>query len=127
MRLMNNKIHNDIVYIAYKEPMNQHPQKCRIGVCAGMPVLDEGWRLFSFARGEYADKIYSDILGSLNDVGGTNYDSENEAWLLPINGLDRLLAAEAKDDKFQLQYFKDRQDPTKTNPSGSGIDWGKTT
>ncbi len=129
----NNKAHNDTVYIAYKEPLNQHPQKCRIGVCVGTPVLDTGWRLFSYAKGEYADEIYADILKTLNDVRGTNYDSENEAWVLPINGLDGMIVAAVKllraryPDKFQMQYFKDRQGPMKTISNGRGIDLEKTT
>lgn len=66
-------------------------------------------------------------------IATENKDPENKAWVLPINGLDGMIAAEVKllcaryTDTFQMQYFKNRQEPMKTNSSVSGVDWGKTT
>ena len=113
MKHMNNTANNDTVYLAYKKSLNRHPQECRIGICGGTPVLDAGWHLFSYVKGEYADEIYTDILKSLNDLRETNFDLNDAAWLLPINGLDGMLAVEAKllraryPDMPPMLYFKD--------------------
>ena len=80
---------NTTVYTAVKAPTTQHPQKCRIGVCNGTPVLEEGWILYSSLITENADEIHARVMGILNDVRETNYDAGNAAWMIPIAILDK--------------------------------------
>ena len=82
---------NDTIYVAVKLPITTHPQKCRIGVCEGMPTIDDGWQLFSYVVSNDADNIYSNVIDTIIDVKETNFDLENKAWILPANSLDKLM------------------------------------
>ena len=70
---------NDTIYVAVKLPITTHPQKCRIGVCEGMPTIDDGWQLFSYVVSNDADNIYSNVIDTIIDVKETNFDLENKA------------------------------------------------
>lgn len=98
---------NDTVYTAVKAPMTQHPQKCRIGVCNGTPVLEDDWLLYSSLITEYADKIFAEVNDTLNDVRATNFDTENNAWMIPIAVLDRWMTA--NEELFQIRYSNKHQ------------------
>ena len=71
-----------------------------------MPIDDEGWQLFSCVVSNDADNIYSHVIDTIIDVKETNYDLENEAWLLPLNGLDGLITSAAKLCKAVFRHFK---------------------
>lgn len=97
---------NDTIYIAVKMPMTTHPQKCRIGVCKGTPVVDNGWQLFSYVVSSDADNIYSEVINTIIDVKNTNFDFKDDAWLLPANSLDKLMILVSSSLKADIQYFK---------------------
>ena len=79
---------NNTVYIAVKEPMRDPalPQKCRIGVCEGTPILENGWILHLSLVTEDADKIHARVMRLLGN--GAIRIEEDDAWYLPIEVLD---------------------------------------
>ena len=99
---------NDTIYVAVKLPITTHPQKCRIGVCEGMPTIADGWQLFSYVVSNDADNIYSNVIDTIIDVKETNFDLENKAWILPANSLDKLMILVSSSLKSDIQHFKIR-------------------
>ena len=101
---------NTTVYTAVKAPTTQHPQKCRIGVCNGTPVLEDGWILYSSLITGNAEDIHTRVMKMLNDVRKTNYDAENDAWLIQISVLDYWMKTDCEiyktPDNQQAQYFR---------------------
>ena len=84
---------NDTVYTAIMSPAGQHPSKCRIGVCSGTPILESGWILHSSLITGNAERIYAEIIELLNSLRKQNYDAENDAWMVPINALDKWMTS----------------------------------
>lgn len=101
----------DTVYVAYKEPLEQHPQIGRVGICNGTPILEKGWSLFSYMTGEDAETIFSSLVEDLNKVQESQkeipevqkqilgmppvHDADKDFWRLPIKVLDGwMLSAE---------------------------------
>ena len=87
---------NDTVYIAGKAQMARHPEMCRIGVCSGTPILKEGWNLFSAMQGELANDIYASLIQFLNETQASKYDSETDAWMIPLVDLNERMILEAQ-------------------------------
>ena len=107
---------NTTVYTAFKAPIAQHPQKCRIGVCDGTPILDDGWVLYSSLITENADRICSEVTKSLNEVRETNYDAESDAWMITVACLDKWMTSSeeliqiSSSNKHPMQYFRHYDD-----------------
>ena len=105
------KMKHDTIYVAYKEPFEQHPQIGRVGICNGTPILEKGWGLFSYMTGEDAETIFSSLIKDLNEVQEAQkeipeeqkqilgmldvHDADKDFWRLPIRVLDGwMLSAE---------------------------------
>ena len=97
---------NGVVYVAFKEPINQHPQKCRLGVCEKIPTMSEGRGLFSYIVSNDADDIFREVYETFNDIKETNYDPDNDAWMLPLNVVDKWITSAASLLKADFEHFK---------------------
>lgn len=123
----NGKMNHDTVYVAYKEPMEQHPQIGRVGICNGTPILEDGWSLYSYMTGENAEDIYSSVMKEIHEINASHknipeeesrllgmlpfYDAENDFCRILIKFLDGLMiSAEhllhiGDNTKTEMQYF----------------------
>jgi hypothetical protein len=100
------------VYVIGKEPMTQHPQKCRIEICDKIPTPPKGWILYSSITTVDAEEIYSSVTEILNEIHETNYDPAECSWMIPIVVLNKWMISRSElirissSENHDVKFFK---------------------